>query len=110
MLNINAGTILAAYLIHKIGVDNEFKISVYMGVDNPFSVLWTLMTARLFARADGTSSLIGFNLSNSVNNDTIKKAAWIRRALGLERVVRFLPYLSKSVRDKSRRKGFAIFF
>ena len=56
VLNINAGTILAAYLIHKIGVDNEFKISVYMGVDNPFSILWTLMTARLFARADGTSS------------------------------------------------------
>ena len=96
VLNINAGTILAAYLIHKIGVDNEFKISVYMGVDNPFSVLWTLMTARLFARADGTSSLIGFNLSNSVNNDTIKKAAWLRRALGLEQVVRFEHHITET--------------
>ena len=96
VLNINSGTILAAYLIHKMGVDNEFKISVYMGVDNPFSVLWTLMTARLFARADGTSSLIGFNLSNSVNNDTIKKAAWIRRALGLERVVRFEHHITET--------------
>jgi bifunctional DNA-binding transcriptional regulator/antitoxin component of YhaV-PrlF toxin-antitoxin module len=96
VLNINSGTILAAYLIHKMGVDNEFKISVYMGVDNPFSVLWTLMTARLFARADGTTSLIGFNLSNSVNNDTIKKAAWIRRALGLEQVVRFEHHITET--------------
>ncbi len=96
VLNINAGTILAAYLIHKMGVDNEFKISVYMGVDNPFSVLWTLMTARLFARSDGTTSLIGFNLSNSVNNETIRKAAWIRRALGLEKIVRFEHHITET--------------
>ena len=32
---INAGTILAAYLLHKLGVDNEFKISVFMGNVQP---------------------------------------------------------------------------
>jgi len=68
VLNINAGTILAAYLLHKLGVDNEFKISVFMGNDNPLAMLWTLMAARLFAREDGTTSLIGFNLSNSADN------------------------------------------
>ncbi|MBN1838053.1 MAG: hypothetical protein JW820_19500, partial [Spirochaetales bacterium] len=39
VLNVNPGTVLAAYLLHKLGVDCEFKISVYMGNDNPFSVL-----------------------------------------------------------------------
>ncbi len=89
VLNINPGTVLLGYFLHRLGVDNEFKISVYMGNDNPFSVLWTLMTARLFARPDRTTSLIGFNLSNSVDNETIRQAAVVRKALGLEDVVRF---------------------
>ena len=96
VLNINAGTVLAGYLLHKLGVNNEFKISVYMGNDNPFSVLWTLITARLFSRDDGTTSLIGFNLSNSVNNETIRKAAVIRKTLGLEDVVRFEHHITET--------------
>ncbi len=89
VLNVNSGTILAAYMLHKLGVDIEFKISVYMGNDNPYAVLWTILAARLFSRADGTTPLVGFNFSNSVNNDTIRMCARIRRALGLERNVRF---------------------
>jgi hypothetical protein len=96
VLNINAGTVLVGYLLHKLGVNNEFKISVYMGNDNPFSILWTLTTARLFARADGSTSLIGFNLSNSVSNETIRRAAAIRRALGLENVVRFEHHITET--------------
>jgi len=96
VLNINSGTVLVGYLLHRLGIDNEFKISVFMGNDNPFAVLWTLLTARLFARADGSTSLIGFNLSNSVNNDTIRQAAWIRRALGLEDRVRFEHHLTET--------------
>jgi hypothetical protein len=96
VLNINPGTVLAGYLLHRLGVDNEFKISVFMGNDNPFSILWTLMTARLFARADGTTSLIGFNLSNSVDNETIRQAAHIRKALGLEGVVRFEHHVTET--------------
>ena len=96
VLNINAGTVLVGYLLHKMGVNNEFKISVYMGNDNPFSILWTLTTARLFARNDGTTSLIGFNLSNSVNNETIRRASAIRRALGLENVVRFEHHITET--------------
>ena len=96
VLNINAGTILAAYLLHKLGVDNEFKISVYMGNDNPLAILWTLMGARLFAREDGTTSLIGFNLSNSADNQTIRQAAKIRNALGLEQEVRFEHHITET--------------
>jgi len=96
VLNINPGTVLVGYLLRKLGVNNEFKISVFMGNDNPFSILWTLTTARLFARDDGSTSLIGFNLSNSVNNETIRRAAAIRKALGLENVVRFEHHITET--------------
>jgi hypothetical protein len=89
VLNINPGTILLGYLMHKIGIDVEFKISVYMGNDNPYAVFWTLMAARLFSRDDGSTSLIGFNFANSVNNATIVLSSYIRKSLGLEDFVRF---------------------
>jgi hypothetical protein len=59
-------------------------------------VLWTLMTARLFSRPDGTTSLIGFNFSNSVNNDTILASDKIRSALGLSDVVRFEHHITET--------------
>jgi len=88
VLNVNAGTIMLGYLLHKLGIDIEFKISVYAGNDNPYFIFWTLMTAKLFSREDGTTPLIGFNLSNSVNNNTIELAAYIRKAFGFEDIVR----------------------
>jgi hypothetical protein len=47
------------------------------------------MAARLLSREDGSTSLIGFNFANSVDNGTIRKSAAIRKALGLEDNVRF---------------------
>jgi hypothetical protein len=88
VLNINAGTVVLGYWLHKLGIDIEFKISVYFGSDNPYSIFWTLMTAKLFSREDGTTSLVGFNLSNSVNNETIELSAYIRKAFDFEDVVR----------------------
>jgi len=49
-MNINPGTVLLGYMLHRLGVDNEFKISVYMGNDNPYAALWTLLGAKLFTR------------------------------------------------------------
>jgi len=89
VLNINPGTILLGYLLHKLGIDIEFKISVYMGNDNPYAVFWTLMAANMFSRKDGSTSLVGFNFSNSVNNTTIELSSDIRKSLGLEDFVRF---------------------
>ena len=83
-------------MMNKLGVDNEFKISVFMGNDNPYSVIWTLMTAKLFSRPDDTTSLIGFNLSNSVDNETIKLANRVRRDLGLEEKVRFEHHVTET--------------
>ena len=96
VLNINPGTVLLGYLLHKLGVDIEFKISVFMGNDNPYSILWTLIGAKLFSRPDGTSPLVGFNFSNSVNNETIELCAEVRGALDLETVVRFEHHITET--------------
>ena len=99
VLNINPGTIFVAYMLYKLGIDNEFKISVYMGNDNPFAVFWTLMAARMLSRDDGTTSLIGFNFSNSVNNDTIRASDKVRRAMGLTDVVRFEHHITETYKS-----------
>ncbi|NWG11737.1 hypothetical protein HXY33_08360 [Candidatus Bathyarchaeota archaeon] len=88
VLNVNCGTVLLGYWLRKLGIDIEFKISVYLGNDNPYSIFWTLMTAKLFSREDGTTPLIGFNLSNAVNNETIELSAYIRKAFNFEDIVR----------------------
>ena len=99
VLNINPGTVFLGYLLHKLGIDVEFKISVFMGNDNPYAALWTLLGAKLFAREDGTTSLIGFNWSNSVNNETIEKGASVRQALGFEDVVRFEHHITETYKS-----------
>ncbi len=96
VLNVNPGTVLLGYFLHRLGVDIEFKISVYMGNDNPYSALWTLIAAKLFSRDDGTSPLIGFNWSNSVNNQTMEITAQFRQALGFEEVVRFEHHITET--------------
>jgi hypothetical protein len=96
VLNLNPGTVLLGYLLHHLGVDIEFKISVFMGNDNPYSALWTLLGARLFAREDGSTPLVGFNWSNSVNNETIAITAQFRRELGLESPVRFEHHITET--------------
>jgi hypothetical protein len=96
VLNVNPGTVLLAYFLHKLGIDNEFKISVFMGNDNPYAALWTLIGARLFGRDDGTTSLIGFNWSNSVNNETIELTAEVRGALNLDEIVRFEHHITET--------------
>jgi hypothetical protein len=84
VLNINPGTVTLGYLLYKMGVDIRFKISVYMGNDNPYAALWTLIGAKMFSRGDGSTPLIGFNLSNSVDNWTLYQSGYIRDSLGLE--------------------------
>lgn len=109
VLNINPGTVLIGYLLHRLGVDIEFKISVFMGNDNPYAALWTLIGAKLFARDDGSSPLIGFNWSNSVNNETMEITAQFRKDLGFEDIVRFEHHITETwksiVRQPYNRRG-----
>ncbi|MBE0526522.1 MAG: hypothetical protein IH631_06235, partial [Candidatus Thorarchaeota archaeon] len=71
--------------------------------DNPYACLWTLLTAKLFSRDDGTSPLIGFNLSNSVNNETIEHAAYIRGEFGFEDVVRIEHHITETYKSIVRQ-------
>jgi hypothetical protein len=103
VLNINPGTVFLGYMLYRLGVDIEFKISVFMGNDNPFAALWTLVGAKLFAREDGTSPLIGFNWSNSINNATMETTSGFRRALGFEDVVRFEHHITETWRSIVRQ-------
>ena len=95
VLNFNAGTILMGFMLYKLGVDIQFKISVFFGSDNPYHALWIMMMAKLFAREDGTSPLIGFNWSNSINNQTMELTADFRKALGFEKVIRFEHHITE---------------
>lgn len=103
VLNVNHGTILAAFLLYKLGVNISFKISVYTGHDNPFALLWTLLAARLFAREDGSTPLAGLNLSNSANNYTLELGATIRRQLKLEDRVRFEHHITEAYKNIVRQ-------
>ena len=96
VLNFNAGTIMLAFLLYKLGIDNEFKISVFFGSDNPYHAFWIMLAAKLFSREDGTSPLIGFNWSNSVNNETMELTAQFRKGLGFEDVIRFEHHITET--------------
>lgn len=103
VLNINPGTILIGYLLYKIGVDINFKISVFMGNDNPYAALWTLIGAKLFSRKDGSVPLIGFNWSNSINNQTMELTAQVRKELDLEKIVRFEHHIIEAYKSIVRQ-------
>ena len=103
VLNLNPGTVFLGYLLHRLGVDIEFKISVFMGNDNPYAAFWTLLGAKLFARDDGTSPLIGFNWSNSINNETLEITAQFRKDFGFEDVVRFEHHITEAYKSIVRQ-------
>jgi len=103
VLNINIGSVLLAYWLYKLGIDIEFKISVFLGNDNPYACFWTLMTAKLFSRDDGTTPLIGFNLSNSINNETMELSAYIRKAFGFEDIVRLEHHIVETYKSIVRQ-------
>ena len=103
VLNVNPGTVLLSYMLHRLGVDIEFKISVFMGNDNPYAALWTLIGAKLFSRDDGSSPLIGFNWSNSINNQTMEITAQFRQELGFEDIVRFEHHIVETYKSIVRQ-------
>jgi hypothetical protein len=103
VLNVNLGTILLGLLLCKLGVRNEFKVSVFVGIDNPYSAAWLLIGARLLAADDGSTSLIGLNLSNSVDVATMQTASTVRAELGLTDAVRFEHHVTEAYRSIVRQ-------
>ena len=81
-----------------------------MGNDRPslaYAALWTLIGAKLFARKDGTSPLIGFNWSNSdsASNKTMEITAQVRKALGFGEVVRFEHHIVETYKSIAPGSG-----
>jgi hypothetical protein len=70
-----------------------------MGNDNPYAALWTLIGAKLFAREDGTTPLIGFNWSNSINNETMEITAQFRKDLGFEDIIRYEHHITETYKS-----------
>ena len=103
VLNINFGTVLLGFILHRLGVDIKFKISVYLGHDNPYCCLWTIMMAKLFSRPDGATPLSGLNLSNSVDIYTIKLTAYIRDKLGFRDKIRIEHHITESYKGIVRQ-------
>ena len=103
VLNVNLGTVLISLLLSKLGVRNEFKVSVFLGVDNAWSVMWLLLGARLLAGPDGATSMAGLNLSNSVDLDTLLACADVRQALGLADAVRFEHHVTEAYKNIVRQ-------
>jgi len=103
VLNINPGTVFLGYLLYKLGIDINFKISVFMGNDNPYAVLWTLLMGSYFSRDDHSTPLTGFNLSNSVNNKTLQLSSDVRRQLGLEDKVRIEHHITETKKSIVRQ-------
>jgi hypothetical protein len=102
-LDVNSGTILISLLMHRLGIESEFKVSVFMGVDNAWSVLWLLMGARLLAAEDGSTSMAGLNLSNSVEVPTLLADADVRRGLGFEDDVRLEHHVTETAKSIVRQ-------
>ncbi len=96
VLNFNAGTILLGFLLYRLGVNIQFKISVFFGSDNPYHALWIMTAAKLFSRDDGSSPLVGFNWANSINNETMEISAQFRKSLGFEENVRFEHHITET--------------
>jgi hypothetical protein len=103
VLNVNFGTIVLGFMLYKLGVDIHFKVSVFMGIDNPYSFLGLLTLAKLYSRPDGSTPLVGLNLSNSSNNDTILKNASVRKGLQFEEKIRIEHHITEAYKSIVRQ-------
>lgn len=103
VLNFNAGTIYLAFMLYKIGVNIQFKISVFFGSDNPYHAFWIMMMAKMYQRDDGSTPLVGFNWSNSVNNNTMAISSLFRKQLGFEKDIRFEHHITETYKSIVRQ-------
>lgn len=72
-------------------------------LDIPWSFMYMLTVARLFARPDGYTPLVGLNVSNSVNADTIRACSAIREALGMTDRVRIEHHITETYKHIVRQ-------
>lgn len=94
VLTFNPGTMLLGYWLGRLGIDIKLKVSVFAGTDNPWSFLYMLMIARMFAGPNGETPLSGMNPTNASNTDTLLGFSEARELLGMTEQVRIEHHLT----------------
>lgn len=104
VLNISPGQLLLGYWLNLLGIETEFKVSVWFaGHDSAYGAAYTFMMAKLMENAEGRTPLIGLNISNSVNADTIRQIAAIRDSFGYRDQIRIEHHLTQTYKSTVRQ-------
>jgi len=104
VLSITAGQLMVGYWLNQLGIETEFKVSVwYAGHDSSFGAAYTFMMAKLMEGANGKTPLVGLNISNSVNADTIREIDAIRDSFGYRDQVRIEHHLTQTYKSTVRQ-------
>ncbi len=98
VLNINPGTVLLGYLLYRLGVNVEVQDLRLHGERQPLLGALDSAHGPALRPPDGSTSLIGFNLSNSIDARHLELAGDIRRTLGLEDKVRIEHHITECYR------------
>jgi hypothetical protein len=103
VLNINPGTILAGYMLYKLGIQNEFKISVFVGNDNPFAALVDAARrqAVLARRRHFPADRLQLEQLGQQRDDG--DHGQFRKMFGFEQVVRFEHHITETYRHIVRQ-------
>lgn len=100
VLCIAQSQLLIGYMLNMMGIDTEFKVSVWFaGHDSSYGAAYTFMMAKMMERADGRTPIIGLNISNSVNAQTIREIAAIRDHFGYRDQVRIEHHLTQTYKS-----------
>jgi len=97
VLNFNLGSILGMLMMYRAGINVKFKVSALVGTDNPYSTIMLLALGKMYQRSDGTCGIDGINLTNSVDTNTIRNVAKVRREMGFEDTVRIEHHVTEPV-------------
>ncbi|TEA80296.1 hypothetical protein ERE07_03500 [Allopusillimonas ginsengisoli] len=94
VLTFNPGTMLLGYWLGRLGIDIKLKVSVFAGTDNPWSFLYMLMIAKMFAGPNGETPLSGMNPTNATNTETLLGFSEARELIGMTEQVRIEHHLT----------------
>lgn len=104
VLCISQSQLFVGYLLNMLGIETEFKVSVwYAGHDSAYGAAYTFFMAKLMEREDGRTPVIGLNISNSVNAQTIREIAAVRDSFGYRDQVRIEHHLTQTYKSTVRQ-------
>lgn len=104
VLSITQAQLIIGYWLNQLGIESEFKVSVWLaGHDSALGSAYTFMMAKLMENDQGRTPLIGLNISNSVDAETIRQIAAIRDAFGYRDQIRIEHHLTQTYKSTVRQ-------